>query len=353
VGRHVPGLDWSLIFAAPVIFLVLASSIWSVSSSTTLYFGSMLIANILVAHAMATMAHPQVFLRILLWTLVWCLIFSFLVLAVKPELAAANRADGGLGGGIEFNGIFAHKSTAGYYFGLLLIALVLGFSHHRRPRLELACGTAVIVALYLTNSATGFAGGVVIALSFAAERFLRLTQPVITIAVAAACVFFAAASPFIDIGNAAGLVGRDSGLTGRGQIWKAGIEVFLEQPVLGYGYYGLFHPGDFSPVWKIWNLDPWFKTPHLHNTVLDLATSFGITGLAVYAYTLCVAYAVMWNKSLTIDTRKNMIAALSMMMLSSAFDYTIMYHNTFGTIMLFYCFFASQTTYRAPDPVHA
>jgi exopolysaccharide production protein ExoQ len=341
------GLDWSLIFAAPVVLLILTSSLWSVSPSTTLYFGSMLTANILVAHAMATMAHPRLFIRILLWALGLSLVLSLLLLVINPDIAAATRYGGGWLSGIEFNGVFAHKSAAGYHFGLLLIALVLGFSQYSRPRLELAIGAATLVALFMTNSATGFAGAVLISLAFLAERLLRLKQPVIIVTVAIACVVTAAASPFVDIGSAAGLVGRDSGLTGRSQIWPAGITAFLERPILGFGYYGFFYPGDFSPVWTVWNADPYFKTPHFHNTVLDLAVSFGIVGLAVYAYTLWVAFAAIRNKSLDLETRQNIIALLSMMVLSSAFDFTMMFHNSFATIILFYCFFVSQTTYRS------
>ena len=340
------GLDWSLIFAAPVVLLVLISSVWSVSPPTTLYFGSMLIANILVAHAMATMVHPRLFIRILFWVLGLSLVMSFLLLVIKPEIAAGTRFGGGWLSGIEFNGVFAHKSAAGYHFGLLLIALVLGFSHHRRPRLELAIGALTLVALSMTNSATGFAGAVFISLAFLAERLLRLRQPVIMVAMATFCVLIAIVSPFIDLGSLAELVGRDSGLTGRSQIWPAGIAAFLERPILGYGYYGFFYPGDFSPVWKVWNADPYFKTPHFHSTILDLAVSFGIVGLAVYAYSLWVAFSAIRNRSLDIQTRQNIIALLSMMVLSSAFDFTIMFHNSFATIILFYCFFASQTTYR-------
>lgn len=345
--RH--GLDWSLIFVSPVVLLVLLSSIWSVSAPTTLYFGSMFIANILVAHALATMAHPRQFIRALYWTLLLSLGMSFLLLVIMPDVAAGERYGGGWLSGIEFNGIFAHKSAAGYHFGLLLIALVLGFSPKRRL-IDWGIGGVTLLALLMTNSATGFAGAVIISLTFLAERLLRLKQPVIIIAVCAACVIIAAASPFIDIGSAAGLVGRDSGLTGRSQIWPAGIAAFLERPVLGYGYYGFFHPGDFSPVWKVWNADPYFKTPHFHNSVLDLAVSLGICGLAVYAYTLLVAFATIWNKSLDIETRQNIIAVLAMMVLSSAFDFTLMFHNTFATIILFYCFFVSQTAYRAFAP---
>jgi exopolysaccharide production protein ExoQ len=340
------GLDWSLIFAAPLVLLVLMSSIWSVSTPTTFYFGTMLIANILVAHAMATMAHPRLFMHILFWTLGLSLALSLLLLAINPDIAAGTRFGGGWLIGIEFNGIFAHKSAAGYHFGLLLIGLVLGFNRHRRPLLELVVGAVTLVALFMTNSATGLAGAVFISLAFMAERLLRLRQPAIIIAVAIICVLIAAISPFVDIGSLAGLVGRDSGLTGRSQIWPAGIAAFLERPVLGYGYYGFFYPGDFSPVWNVWNTDPYFKTPHFHSTILDLAVSLGLVGLALYAFTLWVAFAAVCNKSLDMKTRQNILAMLSMMVLSSAFDFTIMFHNSFATIILFYCFFVSQTTYR-------
>jgi exopolysaccharide production protein ExoQ len=340
------GLDWSLIFAAPIVLLVLGSSLWSVSPPTTLYFGTMLTANILVAHAMATMAHPRLFMRVLFWTLVLSLAMSFLLLLIDPDIAAGTRYGGGWLSGIEFNGVFAHKSAAGYHFGLLLIALVLGFSPDRRPGLKLVIGAVTLVALLMTNSATGFAGATFISLTYMLERSLRPGQLAFTGLVAIACVLIATVSPFVDIGSLAGLVGRDSGLTGRSQIWPAGIAAFLERPVLGHGYYGFFHPGDFSPVWTVWNADPYFKTPHFHNSVLDLAASFGIVGLAIYAYTLWVAFATIRNKSLDIKTRQNIIAMLSMMVLSSAFDFTVMFHNSFATFILFYCFFVSQTTYR-------
>jgi hypothetical protein len=80
---------------------------------------------------------------------------------------------------------------------------------------------------------------------------------------------------------------------------------------------------------------------------LDLAVSFGIAGLAAYAYSLWIAFSAIRNRSLDIETRQNVIALLSMMVLSSAFDFTIMFHNSFATIILFYCFFVSQSTYRA------
>jgi exopolysaccharide production protein ExoQ len=342
------GLDWSLTFVAPVVVLILLSSLWSVSAPTTLYFGAMVTANILVAHAMATMGHPQLFLRILTWTLVLSLAMSFVLLAINPEIAAGTRYGGGWLTGIEFNGVFAHKSSAGYHFGLLLIALILSFSHDRRPALKLAIAAVTVLALIMTNSATGFAGAIIISLAFLAERLLRLKNPAIIYVVAASCVLIAAAGPFIDIGGIAGLVGRDPGLTGRSQIWPAGIAALLERPILGHGYYGFFYPGDFSPVWKVWNADQYFKTPHFHNSVLDIGVSLGVVGLTVYAYTLWVAFAVLQNKTLTVATRQNLAAALTMMVLSSAFDFTIMFHNSFATIITFYCFFASQTAYTSP-----
>lgn len=338
-------LRWSLIFAAPIVALVLASSLWSVSPGTTLYYGAILTANILVAYELATAEHPDFLLLALTRTLAICLVLSLLLLLVDPQRAAAERYGGGWLGGLEFNGVFPHKSNAGYYFGALFVAIVLGFGGQKASPLRVATGALAAIALLLTNSATGLASTVFLSMAFLAFRALRLRSPDVLVVLSVCCFAFALLAPYLHIGAAAEFVGRDSNLTGRSEIWPAGIASFLKRPVLGYGYYGFFYPGDFSPVWDVWNASTYFKTPHFHNSGLDIAVSLGVVGLFAYAVLFLIALSVVKNETLAYETRENVVALLLMMVLSSAFDFTLMFHNSFSTTILFYCFFASQFSY--------
>jgi O-antigen ligase len=62
-------------------------------------------------------------------------------------------------------------------------------------------------------------------------------------------------------------------LSGRGEIWRAGWEVFLERPVLGSGI-GTF-PNAVLPVLP--------QSKAGHNTSLTLLVEVGIVGLALFA----------------------------------------------------------------------
>jgi len=338
-------VQWSLVFALPVIALVFGSALWSVSPATTLYFGSILTANIFVAYVLATTRDPDFFLSVLKSSLALCVFASFLLLMISPETAAAERFGGGWLGGLDFNGVFPHKSAAGYNFGLLLIGLISGAGGTWRPLAALAMGVIAFVALLFTNSATGLAGTIFVCFVIVAFRVLRLESKPILALIALGCVVFALVSPFLPFGGTAEFVGRDSGLTGRAPIWAAGIEAFLKRPMLGYGYDGFFYPGDFSPVWDVWNAESYFKTPHFHNSGIEVAVSFGVVGLVVYGLILLVAFFVIGNATLSPKVRLGLVAALWLMTLSSAFDFTFLFHNSFGSIFLFYCFFASQTAY--------
>ncbi len=344
------GLRWPLIFVLPFIVYIFLTSFWSVSHTRTLYFASLLTANVLVAYAVALAVTPDRFLRILTATLAALLILSFVFFFVFPEISYSDRWGGGWIAGIQLNGVYSHKSSAGIFFGSLLIILWLTNMTSHTVRLFL---TALgVLGLLLTNSATGVAGTVILIVAFLMARALRMPTRYIVPAVGIALFAFASILPFISLGDAAEVVGRDGTLTGRSWIWAAGVRFFLERPLLGYGYYGFFHPGEFSPVWQLWNIDAYFQTPHFHNATIDVAISLGFVGLFLYGVTLIISYGIIGNTTVSLPAREAIAAVLSMMVLSTAFDLTIMAHNTFGTLLMFYCFFASQFTY-GPDVAEA
>lgn len=340
------GLQTSFLAGLPVVILVLGSALWSVNVKTTLFYGLMFLMNVVAGYALARLVHPTRFLRLVAQTLWFCLIASIVLAVTNPEISLSQRWGGGWIGGMQLRGVFAHKSDAGYYFALLGILMVGGRALGFGTAWQVVTGLTLAVVMPLTNSATGTVALVTLAgLVVMATRYQRLQTSALAI-VAFVFVAFSILLPFVDLGRIPELVGRDAALTGRGPIWEHGRAIIGESPLLGFGYYGFFDTSTFSPVWQLWGNFQYFFTPHMHNSGLDVLSSFGVVGLAVYAAMLALAFGVITNRSIAAPTRALLAAALLLFTISAAFDYTFFKHNSLASLLLMYAVFAAQTRYR-------
>ena len=82
-----------------------------------------------------------------------------------------------------------------------------------------------------------------------------------------------------NLDSMAGLLGRDSTLTGRTNIWAMALENIAERPVLGYGYNAFWN---VAPGAERINTILHWKVPHAHNGFIDLTLQLGIVGLVLY-----------------------------------------------------------------------
>ncbi|MBI1383818.1 MAG: hypothetical protein GC150_02775 [Rhizobiales bacterium] len=343
------GIRPCIVAALPLVLLVLISAVWSVNPKTTLFYGFMFSMNALVAYTLSQMVHPARLIRLLGLTLLFCLMASYPMWYLMPDVASNVRWGGGWVYGIQLRGVFAHKSDAGYYFAILFLIMLAGRWFGISWRLRLFGMTAALLTMPLTNSATGVVALIVMAgLLLVTERMPRL-QPLVIGSVAAIAALVSVVLPFIDLGGVPQLLGRDEGLTGRGDIWEAGKHFVAVRPIFGYGYYGFFDRDTFSPVWDLWGRSQYFFTPHFHNAAMDVTISLGILGLALYVVMLCFAFMVMLNETLAAPTRVVLALILLAFVISAAFDFTFMKHNNLATFLLFYTFFAAQTRYT---PAH-
>jgi O-antigen ligase len=76
--------------------------------------------------------------------------------------------------------------------------------------------------------------------------------------------------------------------TGRGAIWSAMWSMFLDKPIIGYGYSSIFGVGDSSP-WQQYASGWVSQVAHGHNGYLELATSVGVVGFALFLMAFVVA----------------------------------------------------------------
>lgn len=119
--------------------------------------------------------------------------------------------------------------------------------------------------------------------------------------------------------------------SGRTEIWKAAIKVYLENPVFGAGFYTEVHPAavlfdgiDFLP-------------PMNHNTIMELASACGTVGLVAYG-----AHRVQTVVSLVRDFRTPRIyiaLTICAFLLVSLFDNYVFYILTTVTYVMLIALF--------------
>ncbi len=118
------GIYSSFFLMIPFILWVLFSFSWSVSSDRTLYFGVMLIMQVFVAYVVVENIRPEHFVKILTYSFSVFLVLSILGFIIMPEKTSLPRYGGGWLVDSEMNGVFSHKSDAGYFFALLIVLLI-------------------------------------------------------------------------------------------------------------------------------------------------------------------------------------------------------------------------------------
>ena len=346
--RHVMwhGLPNGISLIAVLVFYLYASIIWSANPGRTLLYGTMLVANFVVGATLAAYITPRRLLTILAWTTITLCLTSLFLLLVAKDVVSTPRYGGAWLTAVELHGVFGHKSDAGYYFALA--SLLIGHAPGLRIGLIIRCllVAVTIIGILLANSATALVAVIVLHVLLMLSRLPRIGNALL-MGAAAIAVIVAVALPFIDIGSLVGIVGREPSLTGRVPIWKMAQVFISERPIFGHGYYAFFDLDPFSPVWELWKIDPYFRTPHFHNSSLDVIVHLGFVGWLLYMMIIGFALAIIANPTIEATSRQLLVAALTLFVVSTGFDFTFMKHITFSTTFLSYCYFAAQRDYSA------
>lgn len=207
------------------------------------------------------------------------------------------------------------------------------------------------VALLLSNSMSSVAGFAVAALTLMLANRAGPYRNLIIGTVFALVVVLSAVLPFIDFSWMAEALDRAPTLTGRTDFWKLAAGFFNERPLLGYGYHSFFDQTPFSQVWALRATEEYFFTPNFHNTVLDTMIGLGFVGVVGYLAILAMAGRVCLNATMDPRVSGTLAAALILLTLSAAVDFTFLAHNSLPTILLFYAFLVAGRDYRGTAPM--
>lgn len=259
-------------------------------------------------------------------------------------------------GSFSFYGLFGSKNMVGLYAQVGILASLLVFlvtekdNHKTLLFFVLMPALLSAICLILSHSATSIISTILVLFVFLGSYFLGRMNQAIRPLIAFLALFFVLVCGMliyafrIDVlGEILELAGKDRTLTGRTEIWQAGIEAALHQPILGTGYGAFWVPG--QPVAEeIW--DKFFisgKTGfHFHNLFIQAYTELGLIGVAL----MIIMVMVYILKSIGLIIRHGvtfsgiMTLGLSFFFLSRAFsEVDVFFPYTIGTILFYstYC----------------
>jgi exopolysaccharide production protein ExoQ len=273
------------LWAALALFAVCSAS-WSQDPSLSFRRGLILIGTVLFGLYFGSRFELKEQIDILAWTFLLIVITSAAVAIAVPRL--------GVESGHHFSdwrGLFIQKN----YLARIDVLAILVFTFWRpsyRPLRYFAIGFAIML-LPMTRSATALV--VLTALLIVKQLFgLIRTQAKLIIPMAILVLMAGVALGTVLVTNsgaALALLGRNSTLTGRTELWHECLVSIMKRPLLGYGF-DAFWRGMSGESARVISASHWL-VGYAHNGILELWLNLGALGLALFL----LAYALYLMKS--------------------------------------------------------
>lgn len=271
--------------------LALVSVLWSAVPWVTLRRSLGLLATSLFGTYLAMRYGLKEQLQLLAWALGIAALLSLVFAVALPTYGidwSQNEA---------WRGIYHQKNVLGRHMSLSAIVFLINAISCNRYRWIPWFGFGLSAGLtVLSTSKNALVAFLITLLLLPVYRTLRwhyklkvpfLTSVILLSASVATCLL----SNMATILN---VMGKDTSLTGRTQLWAFLFEKFKEHLWLGYGYSG-FWIGREGESGEVWSLLIWRPT-HSHNGFLQLALDLGLLGLVVFMFSFlktCLR-AVTW-----------------------------------------------------------
>jgi len=270
----------------PLVLFAVCSSAWSQDPMLTFRRGLILIGTFLFGLYFGSRFELQEQIDILAWMFLLVLMACAVVSIAAPHLGVENGKHLG-----EWRGLLSQKNT----LARVAVLAILVFFFWRPSVWQLRYFALVFATMMLgmTRSSTGLV--VLVALLTVRPLFrLVLTQAKLLVPVTMLTLTAAAAVITVLVTNsdvALTLLGRDSTLTGRTQLWHECMVSIMKRPMLGYGF-DAFWRGMIGESARVTLAVHWL-VPTAHNGALQLWLDLGAIGLALFV----LPFAVYTGKS--------------------------------------------------------
>ncbi|MEM7714225.1 MAG: O-antigen ligase family protein [Cyanobacteria bacterium P01_A01_bin.68] len=309
-----------------LVGIAVLSFVWSSLPKKTLTRGIAIIGTTLFGIYIASRYTIKQQLKLLGWMYGIAVIFSFLFIAAIPHW--------GIMGGIHegrWRGIYNHKNTLGKVIVPgITVFLLLAFNSKKYSWLFWMAFSLAFILLVRSSSTSSLLNGVCLIAASISFRVFRwrdnLMVPSTIAMVSFGTIFYVIVSWTTELILKA--LGKDTTLTGRGDMWPYIFEMIGQQPFLGYGY-GAFWYGPDTPSFYIWRATGW-TPPNSHNGFLDLWLQIGLLGLLIYFFgylAITLPKALYWLRVTRTSEGFWPLTYMTYMFLANISETTLMIQN--------------------------
>ncbi len=276
------GIVWQVPTVNPVltalIVLAFVSAVWSVFPDVTLRRSVALTFTTLFGLYLALRWRLEEAVALLATGLGLLILLSFAFIVALPQIGIDQDVHRG-----AWKGVFFQKNVTGRMLvWFTLSVLWLDWMGCRPKWLLRGSLLAALVLLIMSRSGTGLLSTIMVAVVMLSVRLLRVNvrSLIPTLAFVGFAVLVAVALTSANFREAMYMLGRDTTLTGRTELWRFAHEMLQDNFVLGYGYaafwYGLYGPASYYTTgWGITSV---------HNGWLEVMLDVGMLGLLMMIY---------------------------------------------------------------------
>lgn len=320
--RHIPAL----------VGLAVVSVLWSAIPGKTINRGIAIAGSSLFGLYLASRYSMKQQLKLLGWTFGIMTVLSFIFAIALPKY--------GIMGGIhqgKWRGIYLHKNYLGQQmvYGVIIFMLLAIGSKKKRYLFWIGLILSFILIL-LSGSTSALLNTIFVVSAFFPYQIFRwrddLMIPGLITMTSIGTIFYIVLSALTEIILTS--LGKDTTLTGRGDMWPHIFDMIWKKPLLGYGY-GAFWSGSDTPSFYIWQVMGW-KPPHSHNGFLDICLEVGFLGLSIFILGLLIKIlprALIWIRLSTTSEGFWPLLSITYMILTNLAESALFaYNNLFWVI---------------------
>jgi O-antigen ligase len=278
-------------FLLMLLLWITVSVTWTLAPEVTGRRIVSLLANTLIVCFLVVDRDIKQILQLFSWIMLILLLASVAFILLRPEL-------GMMPDGRGLRGAFTHKNLLGETVVVSLIVFFAALKGGAISRWMGLFGYGLALALLVPAGAASsiVVGFVIIGLhAFFLTDVLSPQQRAVLVSFGVSIILVAGGVLFTNLDEALGLLGRDTTLTGRTDIWSFVLSKISERPWLGYGFTAFFETQRFGR----YVLDGFgWSIPTAHNGYLETVLGLGWIGLAIllcYIGTMAYRLAVRFR----------------------------------------------------------
>jgi exopolysaccharide production protein ExoQ len=272
-----------------LLLLAIASALWSDYPYLTLRRSGTAITTALWGAYLASRFSLRDIIVMVAESVGIIAIGSLIAGVLVPAFAVNDGSLNDIAGGPEgWRGLVSDKNSLGIVMAtgmVTMLYLVLAPGSNRRARLWWSLTFALcMLLLYLSESRTSWVAAAVALATCVVIRLMHRRPPVTVMVLACVLLIGVPVMFFIlqDFATITSLLGKDSTLTGRVDLWAEVLPWGARRPWFGYGYAAFWV--DDSPITQdIWRELNSYHPPHAHNGWIETYLEIGLVGCVIVA----------------------------------------------------------------------